>query len=204
MTDARSGDGRRVLGFATVFVSIVAGLSLMAGGAFAKKVENHCLSPAGDDLNQVFDTRDAIIAPFCAEAHVGDRWRAVLRTQVAGAEFVFPTGYAPSQLPLDADFLAKLISATYVVDADTAREQAYTFSRDQLVIETGALPDGTRFARFLTPAIHPLPPGAHSVDTYLTLSDDFWDGLGVDPDLNLVPAGTSAGPTTEFDVVKRK
>jgi hypothetical protein len=190
------------------FVAILAALSVLLafgpGTALAKKSENHCISPAGDDLNEVFGTRDAFVAPFCTEIHVGDRWRAVLRVVAAGGDYAFPVGYAPSQFPLDKDFLGKLVSGTYVVDAGTTRERTYTFAADELVVENGGLPDGTRFVRWVTRSMHPLSPGPHSVDEYVTLGADFWDGLGVDPDVNLIPAGQSLAGSVAFDVVKRK
>jgi hypothetical protein len=183
---------------------MTASLALGPGPAVAKKTDNHCITPAGQDLNEVFTTRDAFVAPFCTEVHVGDRWRAVVRLAAAGSDYTFPAGYAPSQLPLDEDFLAKLVSTTYVVDAGTIRERAYVFSRDELVVENGGLPDGTRFVRWVTPSLYPLPPGQHSLDEYGTLSADFWDGLGVDPAFNLIPAAKSLAGSVAFDVVKRR
>jgi hypothetical protein len=197
--------GRRLLGavrFVAVFAVLGGAVALGSGTAVAKETENHCITPAGDDLNEILGTPDAFIAPFCTEAHVGDRWRAVLRIQVAGADFAFPAGYVPSQFPLDDDFLGKFVSGRYVVDAGTGRERTYTFSADQLVVQTGAVPDGTGFVRWTTPSLHPLPPGQHSVDEYVTLSADFWDGLGVDPGINLIPAGESLAGSVQFDVVR--
>jgi hypothetical protein len=184
----------------------VLGLALSilgSGSAAASRTANHCITPAGEDLNQVFATRDAFVAPFCTEVHVGDRWRAILRIQVAGGDFAFPSGYEPALLPLDADFLAKLGWATYVVDAGTRHERTHTFSADDLIIQTGAIPDGTRFVRWVSPPLHPLSPGSHTVDEYATLSADFWDGLGVDPGLNLIPAGESQGGSVALEVKRR-
>jgi hypothetical protein len=50
--------------------------------------------------------------------------------------------------------------------------------------------------------MHPLPPGDHTVDEYVTLSADFWDGLGLDPTMNLIPAGESLAVSVQFRVVK--
>jgi hypothetical protein len=55
----------RGLGFAAVFAVLGASRALGSGAAVAKKTDNHCISPAGDDLNQVFGTPDAFVAPFC-------------------------------------------------------------------------------------------------------------------------------------------
>jgi hypothetical protein len=190
---------RRLLSVAVV--AILTAL-LAPGAAVAKKSGNHCISPAGDDLNEVFATTDAFVAPFCPEVHTGDRWRAVLRAQVAGSDYVFPAGYVPSKPLLDEDFLAKFVSARFVVDAGTAQERSYTFPVSKLVIQTGVLPDGSRFVRWVTPSMHPLPPGDHTVDEYVTLTADFWDGLGLDPAINLIPAGESLAGSVQFRVIK--
>ncbi len=195
---------RLLTAFVAVLAVVSASLALGPGAAVAKKSGNHCISPAGDDLNEVFGTTDAFVAPFCTEVPTGDRWRAVLRVQVAGSDYVLPAGYVPSRALLDQDFLAKFVSSRFVVDAGTAQERSYTFSVRELVIETGVLPDGSRFARWVTPSMHPLPPGDHTVDEYVTLTADFWDGLGLDPGLNLVPAGESLAGSVQFRVVKRR
>jgi hypothetical protein len=135
---------------------------------------------------------------------VGDRWRKVLRIQVSGEEAVFPAGYEPSLTPLDADLLEKVIAIAYVVDAGTRHERTYTFSPDELETQTGSIPDGTRFVRWLSPSLHPLSPGVHIVDEYVTLSADFWDGLGLDPAINSIPTGTTLADSVEFNVEKRR
>ena len=81
-------------------------------------------------------------------------------------------------------------------------EPEYVFSPSETVVRTGELPDGTRFARWMTPRMHPLPPGTHTVHEYVTLSVDSWDGLGVEPTLNLIPAGESQAGYVEFEVLK--
>jgi hypothetical protein len=176
--------------------------SLAPGVAVAKKGNEHCITPAGEDLNEIFGTPDAFIAPFCTEVHTGGKWRAILRIAVAGPDRLLPPGYAPSRSTLDEDFLAKFVSGRYVVDAGTKRERSYSFSSTSLTVEVGALPDETRFLRWFTPPMHPLPPGDHTVDEYVTLSADFWDGLGLDPTTNLIPAGESLAVSVQFRVVK--
>src|SRR5688500_1160148 len=106
---------------------IIGGALWGATAAAAKPAGNHCISPAGDDLHQVLGPRNAFIAPFCTQAVTGDKWRAVLRVAVAGDDYVFPVGYEPSQPLLDEDFLAKFVSARYVVDAGTRQERTYVF-----------------------------------------------------------------------------
>ena len=190
-------------GWLSVAVLAILSVAWAPGAAVAKQSGNHCISPAGEDLNEVFATRDAFVAPFCTEVHTGDRWRAILRIQVAGSDQVFPAGYVPSQTLLDEDFLAKFVSARFVVDAGTAQERSYTFPASELVIQTGALPDGSRFVRWVTPSMHPLPPGDHTLDEGGTLTADFWDGLGLDPAINLIPAGESFAGSVQFQVIKR-
>ncbi|HYF25331.1 MAG TPA: hypothetical protein VD931_06295 [Baekduia sp.] len=161
---------------------------------------NQCVTPAGDDLNQTFATDDAFIAPFCRTARVGDHWRPIVRIAMAGSDPVFPSGFTPSAPDLLEDFFAKFVSARYVVDAGTKRERSFTFTADQLIFETGALPDGSVFVRWM-PRLRPLPKGEHTVTEYLTLRADFWDGLGTDPQLNLIPAGESLVDQLAFTVV---
>ena len=185
---------------ACVVAVLSASLALAPGPALGKRSASHCITPAGEDLNATFGTRDAFVAPFCTDVRVGDRWRAVLRIAVAGADPVFPSGYAPAHSDLDEDFVAKFVSARYVVDAGTARERSYSFSAGDLIVQTGAIPDGSRFVRWVTPSLHPLRRGDHSVDEYVTLSADFWDGLGLDPATNLIPAGETLGGVVEFNV----
>jgi len=181
-------------------VVLSASVALAPGTAFAGRSASHCVTPAGEDLNQIFDTRDAFVAPFCTDVRTGDRWRAILRIAVAGSGPVFPSGYAPLRSSLDQDFLAKFVSGRYVVDAGSSRERSHSFSAGDLIVQTGAIPDGTRFVRWVTPPLHPLPPGDHTVDEYATLSADFWDGLGLDPAFNLIPAGESLASSVGFTV----
>ena len=186
---------------------VVAALALCAlalpTSAAAKRADNHCISPDGTDLNALYATRDAFITPFCTEAHVGDWWRPVLRFVVGSNFDVTPQGYEPiGATPLE-DFFLKFVSAEYVVDPGTRRERHYSFAVDELFIDTGSVPDGTEFARW-SPRLHPLPPGPHTLAIYGTTTADFWDGVGLDPAVNFVPAGTSLAVTEEFTVIRRK
>jgi len=188
----------RVLGLC---VGLVLSLGSTSAVVAARPASEHCISPGGDDLNEIFATSDALVAPFCREIRTGEPWRAVLRVNMAGeADRVFPDGYVPLESDLDADLLAKLQAVTYVVDAGTRRERTYVVPAEDLVIRTGDVPDGTRFVGWISTRRHPLPPGDHTVDQYVTLSSDFWDGLALDPALNLVPAGRSFAASFEFTV----
>jgi hypothetical protein len=184
---------------ATVSLVVLCALFAVPGSALAKRAENHCLSPVGEDLNEALGTTDALVTPFCTEVRAGDRWRPVLRVAAAGSDYVFPSGYAPTQPALDEDFAAKLVSVRYVVDAGTAQERTYVFPATRFDLELGVFPGGV-FVRWATPPLHPLPPGDHTVDEYVTLSADFWDGLDVDPTANLIPAGESLAVSVGFTV----
>jgi hypothetical protein len=164
-------------------------LTLTANPAAAatERRSNHCVSPAGIDLNELYDTNDAFATPFCGEGHAGDWWRPHIRWVGAPTHDVTPDGYEPVGETPRLDFLAKLTSARYVVDAGTAREQTFTFDADELVITNGTLPDGSEFVAF-TPRLRPMTPGDHTIDLYATMSDDSWDGLGLEEEHHL-PAG---------------
>jgi hypothetical protein len=148
---------------------------------------NHCVNRAGVDLNELYETNDAFVTPFCSDAHAGDWWRPLVRWVVAATHDVIPEGYEPVGETPRLDFLAKLESARYVVDAGTDREQTFVVDADELLIDTGTLPDGTEYVSY-TPRLHPLVPGEHTIDIYATMSAETWDGLGLDEG-NHVPPG---------------
>ena len=193
--------GRGSLGSGIALVALSAVLAV-PGTAFAAQNENHCVTPLGDDLNEVFGITDAFVAPFCPPVGTDDRWRPIGFIQVANSDYVFPPDYEPSRPRLVKDFLAKLVSARYVVDAGTARKRTYNTSKERMMVRRRQLPDGTRVVRFVPPSLHRLPKGNHSVRRYVRLSADFWDGLGTDPAVNLVPEGRHLWDSEEFKVVK--
>jgi hypothetical protein len=186
---------RRALGAACAFSAV---FTLDVGAAVAAGHPNHCINPAGVDLNELYATDDAFVTPFCTDAHTGDRWRPIERWVVAATFETIPPDFEPSAATPRDDYLAKLRSARYVVDAGTRRERSYTFAARHLLVATGDLPDGTQFVA-LTPRLSPLPPGPHTVDIYVTLAAETWDGLGL-ADENHQAAGTSLVGSVEFVV----
>ena len=182
----------------SIVLTLVLGAGLLASRATAApKDENHCINPAGVDLNELYDTNDAFIAPFCTEMDAGDTWRPITRIQVASTFESIPDGYVPiGDTPLE-DFLLKFESATYVVDEGTRQERTFTYSTDDLIVVTGDLPDGTQFVSW-TPRLRPLPPGEHTIDVYITMTSDHWDGLDADPSANLIPGGESQPGDIDF------
>ena len=173
------------------------------GVASARERENRCISPTGDNLNQTFDTDDGFVAPFCTRIISGEKWRPIVRIQVAGTERVFPDGYTPEHRNLVKDFLAKLVSTRYVVDAGTSQERTFVVTPDNLIIEIGNEAGGTKFVRWM-PRLPKLAPGVHTVDGFVTMRADHWDGLGVDPAANLLPAGESLNLSVTFRVVRSR
>lgn len=178
----------------------MAALAIATTPAAADARSNSCVTPLGDDLNQTFDTTDAFVAPFCATLAPGTRWRPIAFLTAAEHDGVFPDGCRPSSDDGAADFLAKLVTVRYTVDAGTPRARTYAFDRSELMVQRGELPDGNLFVRWAPPPLPPLPPGRHVVDEYMTLNTEFWDGIGVDSSSNRIPAGESVAGSIAFDV----
>jgi hypothetical protein len=185
---------RRLTG-ALAAAALVLTLTATPATAQGARRANHCFNPAGIDLNETYETDDAFVTAFCGDGHVGDWWRPLLRWVGAPTHDVIPEDYEPVGETPQLDFLAKLASARYVVDAGTAREQTLTFEADELVIVTGTLPDGSEFVAF-TPRLHPLTPGDHTIDRYATMSAETWDGLGLDEEHRLPPGELLLGSVT--------
>lgn len=194
----------RRLSLVPVVIVLVGSLGLVAQPADAKgKKGNHCVNPAGVDLNEFFNTNDAFITPFCTTAHTGDKWRPIVRWLVSDTHAVIPEDYVPARPTPAEDFLSKFVSARYAIDADTRRERTYTFTADELMITFVGLPDETQFILF-TPRLRPLPPGEHTIDIFITMTADHWDGTGLDPSSNFAPVGESPSPSVEFEVIKAR
>lgn len=187
-----------VLRLSTILVT--ASLVFLPGvaGAGAKK-SPHCIAPTGANLNEVFNTSDAFVAPFCTEVATGAKWRPVLRWLVSNSWEFIPDGFTPTgETPIE-DFLLKFEGSRYVVDAGTPREREYTFSAEELILMVVDTPDGPDFARW-TPRLHPLPPGTHTVDKYDTYSDVLCDGFSEEDGGICVLAGENLAESVEFVV----
>ena len=172
-------------------------------GAAAAPPERHCIHPSGGDLNEFFDTDYRIITDFCPVALVGERWTPPAIWATNTTHEAIPEGYTPSRATPMEDFIAKFVGARYVIDGGTKHERTYSFRASQ-VLQTGLTVPGTDFPMSAVMAVlHPLSPGAHTVDVFWTLSADHWDGFGVDPSANLFPAGEIHCSRTEFTVRQR-
>jgi hypothetical protein len=185
--EAKMTTTRRLTATAAMTALLVSMITTGAAAADGGRWANHCINPAGADLNQVYETNDAFVTPFCGDGRVGDWWRPLIRWVGAATHEVIPEGYEPVGETPQLDFLAKLESARYVIDAGTGRQRTFTFDADELLIATGTLPDGTEFVSF-TPRLQPLMAGDHTIDIYATMSAENWDGLGLEEG-NYLPPG---------------
>jgi hypothetical protein len=161
----------------------------------------HCITPTGDDLNEIWGTPDAFIAPFCTEASTGAWWRPILRWLVADTWESVPAGFTPAgDTPIE-DFLLKFEGSRYVVDAGTRHERVYEFTAEELTLIVLDSEGGPDFARW-APRLHPLRPGVHTVDKYHNFSAMHCDGFSEADGGICVAAGESLAESLEFVVTK--
>lgn len=171
-------------------------------GAAAAPRERQCIHPLGFDMNEVSNTNHRIITDFCTVALVGERWIPAAAWTTNTTYEVIPEGYTPSRAtPID-DFLAKFVSARYVIDEGTKHERTYSFSASK-ILQIVTAPGSDLPTASIMAVLPPLAPGVHTVDIFLTLRADHWDGFGVDPSANLWPAGETHCSHVEFTVERR-
>lgn len=172
-----------------------------SGASAARKDGNHCISPSGTDVNELWGVTEAIVAPFCTEVGAGQSLR------VGQAWFMnltfkkVPKGFVPAgATPLD-DFIAKFIGVKYVVDPGTAQEKSYVFTN---VGDLGTIAEtvtGFAVAQGLTMGtLEPLSIGEHVVDSYWSMSAMHCDGLGRVVADNCLPAGDTLYDHITFEV----
>lgn len=194
-------------GGALVLLALAA---LLAGAEVAHAApppDHNCLSPSGTNLNHLYGIQERIIGPpTCREALAGERWvlaAAPWVTAAGAAGAVYPAGYTPARPnPID-DFNAKFVGARYVLDRGTRQEQTFRFGREAL--RTGLVTDDRLpFSAPVSPALHSLSIGRHTVTVFLTLSAEHCDGLGPDRDLQCLPAGEFQWtPDIPFEIFPR-
>jgi hypothetical protein len=166
------------------------------------KPGNHCQNPAGQDLNQVFDVSDQIVATFCTEVGAGERW--TVAQQVWGVAQTckdVPAGFAcAGETPL-ADFLAKFEGVRYVIDPGTNLEQTVFVptSNALFVIDVDTGLDIVSPTTLGT--LEPRPVGQHVVEAYWVFNAMHCDGLGKDPALQCFTEGETMYHTVAFEVV---
>ena len=171
-------------------------------GSAAPPREHHCVHPDGVDLNELHATPYRIVTHFCPLAVLGERWIPAAAWVTNSSHEVLPPGYVPSAGAPIEDFNAKFVAARYVIDAGTRQERTYSFGPS--VLQTGLIhPTFELPMTAFLPVLPPSPPGPHTVDIYVTLNADHWDGLGTDPAWDLIPAGETHWDHVPFDVVRR-
>jgi hypothetical protein len=180
---------------------------------------NHCISPDGVDGNELLDVSEQLLvqgAPpeaGCGPVHTGEFYIPLIPAcWIANSSWeVMPADYTPAAATPVEDFVSKVRSVTYVVDAGTRHARSYRFrAHDILTVvrERDLLPiSGTDalWVCFLA-KLPPLPPGDHTVDAFVKLSARTCDGFGtVEAEHGLVncfPAGTTQICRIDFTVVK--
>lgn len=194
----------------------------------APREENHCSTPFGGaqggdliDLNQLTGRDEAFVHPrYCRTIEAGESWilgrGCIAFWSVSAGTGIYPELYVPSAATPLEDLLSKL-TIKLVVDPGTRVEQTFTYrydtDPDAFIIwhwgdfGSGPSPYGDELDPIigLIPINRPLAVGTHRVDLSIVMSADHWDGLGVDPTVNLLPAGESLViGGNEFEVVSRK
>jgi hypothetical protein len=185
-----------------VLTAVAAAWGVGTGDPAVARERNTCVNPAGADLNAVYSTDDAFITPFCDQARVGDWWRPLVRWIGAASHENVPAGYGPLAATPADDFLAKLLSVRYVVDAGSPRERSFSVDAEDLLVAKGPAPGDGEFLAY-TGRLHPLASGNHTVDIYVTLSAGNWDGLGTEPE-NYSAAGESLISSLNFVVLTER
>ncbi len=165
--------------------------------------DQHCISPQGFDLNELHDTPHQIITHFCTVAEAGRRWVPAEAWITNLTHEVIPDDYVPAAPTPIEDFHTKLVGVRYIVDVGTRTERTYTFAATEVLLRGLTWPGTDLPMAGLDAVLRPLPVGQHTVDIFVTMSADHWDGFGADPTANLLPAGDIHWAHTTFDVVPR-
>lgn len=158
--------------------------------------DNHCVSPEGVDANQLLGVSEQLIEPGQCEPEAGEFWVPFTTASwTVNSAWDVAADYTPSApTPLE-DFVSKVRSMTYIVDAGTSRERSHRF-RAQDIMDVRSIRDffpltGPDLPSVLFLAkLSPLPPGDHTFDAVLEMSARSCDGFGTAPS-NCLDAGTT-------------
>jgi hypothetical protein len=199
-------DVRRRAGQGIVALLIALGLCGGSAGALpdaaAAPRDRHCIHPLGFDMNEVSNTNHRIITTFCTVALVGELWIPAAAWTTNATYDVIPEGYTPSGATPMEDYSAKFVGARYVIDAGTRHQRTFRFGASR-ILQVLRAPGSDFPTASIMAVLPPLPAGRHTVDIFLTLSADHWDGFGDDPSSNLWPAGETHCSRVEFIVERR-
>ena len=159
------------------------------------KSGNHCITPDGFNLNEIYGISLQIVTRFCSEVGSGEQWVSPGAPWImSGAFDAVPEEFEPAgETPLE-DFLAKFEAIKYVIDPDTKHEKTVVFPHDGNLFTGpgtlfGALPeeDLDVVSPITLGALKPLSVGEHAVRVFWRLSAMHCDGLGDVVDENCLP-----------------
>jgi hypothetical protein len=166
----------------------------------ADRRDNHCTTPTNVDLNAVFGISVPIVAAFCTSADPGEYWTPnafwAMNTTFASTP---PEFVRAGATPLE-DFLAKFVSAKYVVDPGSRQTSTYVFPKSSRLWTGPFGPDLVGVATTPLGVLRPLSAGHDSVDVYWVFTGRHCDGLGADVDQHCLQAGENLVGQIEFDV----
>ena len=191
----------------TVALTLSAGTAAQAGkggepgenGKPDDKRSDHCISPSGRDVNELWGIDDTIVASFCPEAHAGEKLTTTNVWLMAQTFEAAPEGFVPAgDTPLE-DFRAKFGGVRYVIDPGTTQERTYLFDD---VTKLGVQEtDGFDVVNIVTMGtVHPLSVGSHVMETYWIFNAEHCDGLDDDRFANCFPAGVTPYDRFSFEV----
>jgi hypothetical protein len=179
---------------------------------------NHCFSPEGVDGNEVLGVSEQLLvgaAPpeaGCGPVHTGEFYIPLLPacwTANNSWEMV-PADYTPAAPTPVEDFVSKVRSTTYVVDAGTPQARSYRF-RAHDILKVVRVRDlfpisGADWSMVCFLAkLPPRPPGDHTVDLFLEMSARSCDGIGTleaeHGEVDCIGAGTTQICRLNFTVV---
>jgi hypothetical protein len=96
-------------------------------GPRRKQSGNHCMTPSGQDGNELLGVAEQLIAGPCRFVDAGEPFIPVAFWWTNAGWETVPNGFSPSQPTPMEDFLSKLESLNLVVDPGTANERTETF-----------------------------------------------------------------------------
>ena len=169
--------------------------------------DNQCVTPDGADVNAVLGVSEqVVVAGACDVVNAGEFYVPVVFWYTNTFFGGVPEGYTPAgPTPMD-DFLAKVTSVRYTIDAGTAQERTFRY-RAQDVLKLRTLDEfftGPPLPIAISVAtLPPLPPGGHRFDAFFEMSAPHCDGLGITPANCLLAGENPANGSCPFTVVRR-
>jgi hypothetical protein len=163
-------------------------------------VENHCITPTGIDLNELYGITKQILTPFCNHVDSGEQWTAGGPAWFMNTNFeAVPDDFVPAgETPLE-DFLAKFVAIKYVIDPGTRQEQTYIYPTSNR-LWTGM---SAGFPAVWPGTLSKLPPlsvGEHFVVVYWVFNAMHCDGFAAVVDENCLGTGEVAYAGVRLEV----